>query len=166
MTSSDKVLNKINDMRELAKSADELIREIKKISMDEIYHLEKVTKDIISNLKKEYSSTRVLTSKIRVKHDKIIDLVKSHFGVDFTRKTRKFEYKEARQIAAYLLRKYTSMTLSDIAEYVGVSDHTTIIHAIKKVEDIMYTDSTYKDMIADLESILLDEINVKDDNNI
>jgi chromosomal replication initiator protein len=166
MTSKDKVMNKINEMQKLSKSADELIREIKKVAMDEIYHLDRTTKEMISNLKREYNSTKVLTSKIRIKHDKIIALVKSHFEVDFTKRTRKFKYKEARQIACYLFRKYTGLTLSEIAEYVGLGDHTTVIHAIKKVEDIMYTDPIYRDMVKELESILLEEINVKDDNNI
>jgi chromosomal replication initiator protein len=166
MTNKDKITNKINEIKKLSKSADEVIKEIKKIAMDEIYHLDKSTRQMIKDLKMEYNSTKNLVSNQKINHEKIIITVKQYFGVDFTRKTRKFQYKEARQIACYLFRKYTGLSLGDIAGYVGVGDHTTVIHAIKKVENIMYTDPIYRDMVDKLESILVEDLKNKNDNNI
>ena len=162
----DEVIKNINRVQKLSKSAKDAINEIKKLAMDEVYHLDKHTRQTIKDLKMEYNSTKTLVTKQRVNHDKIIEVVKHHFGVDFTRKTRKFQYKEARQVACYLFRKYTGLSLGDIASYVGLGDHTTIIHSIKKVEDNMYIDSSYKDMVIELEDILKATIKTKNDNNI
>ena len=162
----DEVIKNINRVQSLSRNAKESIAEIKKIAMDELYHLDKHTRQTIRDLKMEYTSTKAIISKQRVNHDKIIVTVKQHFGVDFTRKTRKFQYKEARQIACYLFRRFTGLSLGDIAEYVGVGDHTTVLYSIKKVEDNMYIDSTYKDTIIELENILNATIKTKNDNNI
>jgi chromosomal replication initiator protein len=162
----DDVIKNINRVQSLSKSAKEAINEIKKIAMDEVYHLDKHTRQTIRDLKIEFNSTKVIVSKQRVNHEKIMEVVKTQFGVDFTRKTRKFQYKEARQVACYLFRKYTGLSLGDIANYVGLGDHTTVIHSIRKVEDIMFTDSTYKDMVHELENILKATIKKKNDNNI
>jgi chromosomal replication initiation ATPase DnaA len=162
----DDVIKNINRVQSLSRSAKEAINDIKKIAMDEVYHLDKHTRQTIKDLKMEYNSTKVLVSKQRVNHDKIMEVVKHHFGVDFTRKTRKFQYKEARQVACYLFRRFTGLSLGDIAGYVGVGDHTTVLHSIKKVEDNMYIDSSYKDVVIELENILKATIKDKNDNNI
>ena len=103
----DDVIKNINRVQGLSKSAKEAINEIKKIAMDEVYHLDKHTRQTIRELKIEFNSTKVIVSKQRVNHEKIMEVVKAQFGVDFTKKTRKFQYKEARQVACYLFRKYT-----------------------------------------------------------
>jgi chromosomal replication initiator protein len=162
----DDVIKNINRVQSLSRSAKEAINDIKKIAMDEVYHLDKHTRQTIKDLKMEYNSTKVIVSRQRVNHDKIVEVVKHHFGVDFTRKTRKFQYKEARQVACYLFRRFTGLSLGDIAGYVGLGDHTTVIHAIRKVEDIMYTDPIYKDVVIELENILKATIKNKNDNNI
>jgi chromosomal replication initiator protein len=162
----DDVIKNINRIQKLSKDAKESINEIKKIAMDDLYNLDKQTKQIIKDLKLEYNSTKLLVSKQRVNHETIMSVVRDYFKVDFTKKTRKSEYKEPRQMACYLFRKYTGLSLGDIAIYVGLGDHTTVIHAIKKVEDMMYTDSSYKDIILELESILKATIKTKNDNNI
>lgn len=40
----------------------------------------------------------------------------------------------ARQIAVYLIRKYTSLTYDEIGRHFGGKDHTTLIHACEKIE--------------------------------
>lgn len=164
--SKSKIISNIREIKELSKNANQAIKEIKSIAMDELYHLDKTTRQMIKNLKLEFNSTKVLVTKQRINHDKILNAVKSHFGVDFTRKTRKFQYKEARQVACYFFRKYSGLSLGDIAEYVGLGDHTTVLYSIKKVEDLMHVDSAYRDMIQSLESKLLEEVKAKNDNNI
>lgn len=47
-------------------------------------------------------------------------------------RTRRSEIAEARQIAAWILRK-SELSLPQIARNIGLSNHTTIIHAIDKV---------------------------------
>ena len=43
----------------------------------------------------------------------------------------------ARQIAMYLLRELTEMSLPKIGELMGGRDHTTVIHAERKIRELM-----------------------------
>jgi chromosomal replication initiator protein len=46
-----------------------------------------------------------------------------------------------RQIAMYLARKHTGLSLPEIGRRFGGRDHTTVIHAVKKVKARMQEDS-------------------------
>ncbi len=57
-----------------------------------------------------------------------------------------------RQVTAYLLKKYSNLSLKETAEQLGKKDHSTIIHAIKKIEiELAKKDSKIKD---DMDSII------------
>ena len=57
---------------------------------------------------------------------------------------------EARQIAIYLIRKITNLSLPDIGKEFG-RDHTTILHAIRKVEvELKNENSSLKNNIRDI----------------
>lgn len=69
--------------------------------------------------------------------DAIQSAVAKHFHIkfsDFKSASRARNVALPRQIAMYLLKKYTQMTLKEIGEYFGGKDHTTVMHAIKKIE--------------------------------
>ena len=57
-----------------------------------------------------------------------------------------------RQVAIYLVREITNMTLNDISSEFGGRHHTSIMHAINKVKSSMQTDVTLKNIINDLKS--------------
>lgn len=59
-----------------------------------------------------------------------------------------------RQIAMYLSKALTSKSLADIGASFGKKDHTTVMHAIKKVTDLMQKDSDLKEEITLLTRIL------------
>jgi len=138
-------------------------------TIHEINELSKTAKDLAKALQADYKSTKALVTKKTIPPSKIVQIVMEEFGVDFTRRTRKFKYAEARHTACYLFRRYTFLPLRDIAEYTGTGDHTTVIHAIKKVEDVMDVDSTYADRVAKLEEKMkayYEQMQQKNDNNI
>jgi chromosomal replication initiator protein len=57
-----------------------------------------------------------------------------------------------RQVSAYLMKKFTKLSLKEIAEYLGKKDHSTVIHAVKKIETMLnQKDSRIKE---DLDSII------------
>ena len=53
----------------------------------------------------------------------------------------------ARQIAMYLIRRMTSLSLDDNGKVFGGRDHSTVINSINKVERKMKTDPNYAEMI-------------------
>ena len=97
---------------------------------------------------------------------KIIELVKQEFDIDFTLRKRKKEIVTARYSCAYLLKRFTKLSLNEIAEYIGVRDHTTVLHGIKSAKNWMETDRSYNLTIKRLENQLWEYHNELYDNNI
>ena len=99
-------------------------------------------KDIIS--KKQGKSITI---------ESIQDIVSSYFNLrveDFKsqRRTRNVAYP--RQIAMYLSRKLTDMSLPKIGEEFGGRDHTTVIHAYEKISENLKTDEGLQSTIDDI----------------
>jgi len=70
----------------------------------------------------------------------IINVVSEHFGIkveDIISKKRNAEIALPRQIAMYLCREMTDISLNEIGSFVGNRDHTTVMHGYTKItEDI------------------------------
>ena len=69
-------------------------------------------------------------------------------------KSRKLEVVQARQIAMYLSKNLTKNSLSTIGNYIGQRDHATVLHACKKVIDLMDTDKHFKKNVEEIEERL------------
>ena len=59
-----------------------------------------------------------------------------------------------RQIAMYLSKTLTSKSLAEIGSKFGKKDHTTVIHAIKRIEELISNDSDFREEITLLTRIL------------
>ncbi|VBB48151.1 Chromosomal replication initiator protein DnaA [uncultured Paludibacter sp.] len=69
-------------------------------------------------------------------------------------KSRKLEVVQARQIAMYFSKRLTKNSLSAIGSYIGQRDHATVLHACKKVEDLMDTDKFFRQNVMEIEEKL------------
>ena len=83
----------------------------------------------------------------------IQDIVSSYFNLRVEdlksqRRTRNVAYP--RQIAMYLSRKLTDMSLPKIGEEFGGRDHTTVIHAYEKISDNLNKDESLQHTIDDI----------------
>lgn len=81
---------------------------------------------------------------------KIIEVVSDFYNVsteDLLKQSRKKEYVNPRQIAMYIIRKELETSLPSIGEFFGGRDHTTVIHAIDKIERIIKEKSGLKQEI-------------------
>ena len=65
-------------------------------------------------------------------------------------KVKKREIVIPRQTAMYFCKRYTQLTLALIGENFGGRDHSTVIHALESVEDMMKTDANFKNSIDEL----------------
>ena len=80
----------------------------------------------------------------KVTIDEIIRKVTDHYGVNLTdmlsaRRSRSIA--RPRQVAMYLSKKLTSKSLPEIGRRFGKRDHTTVIHAVKKIEELQSIDN-------------------------
>ena len=70
----------------------------------------------------------------------IIKQTAEYFGLsidELNSKSRTRTLVTARQIAMYLLRELTDMSLPKIGAELGGRDHTTVIHADRKIRELM-----------------------------
>ena len=90
----------------------------------------------------------------------IISGVCSIFAVsqeEIVGQSRRKNIAEARQVAAYLAREVLDMPLNSIGLHLGGRDHTTIMHAHKKVSELLKRDSKFKRRV----DIIYNELNLK-----
>jgi len=69
---------------------------------------------------------------------------------ELTSKSRTRTLVTARQIAMYLLRELTEMSLPKIGQVLGGRDHTTVIHADRKIRELMAERRTIYNQVTEL----------------
>ena len=85
----------------------------------------------------------------------VIDEVARYFEIEpdqLKSKQRDKETVESRQIAMYITREMTGLSLPEIGREMGGRDHATVIHSIKKIENQQQSDPNLKNLIKDLMS--------------
>jgi chromosomal replication initiator protein len=60
----------------------------------------------------------------------------------------------ARQVAMYLAREMTALSLPAIAQQFGGRDHTTVLHAHRKIGRELLTDANCRSLVTDLRKSL------------
>ncbi len=89
--------------------------------------------------------------------EEILKRVSSHFNVkisDIKSPKRLKAVVLPRQIAMYLSRQLTSSSYPEIGERFGGKDHSTIIHAIRKIDKLMEEDFQLRNTIENLKNEL------------
>ncbi len=93
----------------------------------------------------------------RVKIDDIQKLVASHYNIsraDILSSRRTANVVRPRQIAMYLSKVLTLRSLPEIGRRFGGRDHTTVLHAVRKVEDLASKDKSLSEVIELLKRML------------
>ncbi len=73
---------------------------------------------------------------------------------DMDSKKRNREYARPRQIAMYLCREMTDLSLPQIGQSFGGKDHTTVLHACNKVAEEMKTSSFFAEEVHSIQESL------------
>lgn len=87
----------------------------------------------------------------------IKEAVSAHFNVDIElieSKSRKHEIALARQMAIYLAKQLTSLSLKNIGANFGGRDHSTVLHSCQAIENYLVTDKSVKNAYENLLSNL------------
>jgi chromosomal replication initiator protein len=95
----------------------------------------------------------------RVKIEDIQKLVANHYSVtraDILSSRRTAAVVKPRQIAMYLAKTLTLRSLPEIGRRFGGRDHTTVLHAVRKIEGLSHADRTLNDELELLKRMLQD----------
>jgi chromosomal replication initiator protein len=86
---------------------------------------------------------------------KIAESVAEFYNIsmeDLIKQSRKKEFVKPRQIAMYLIRRELDNSFPSIGDFFGGRDHTTVMHAVGKVENLITSKVSFKqelDLIMD-----------------
>ena len=121
---------------------DPIVNRVKKF-LDKKFNLNlEIAEDLLQDL--------LRASDRRTTIDQIQKKVAEHFNVkisDMHSARRSRAVARPRQIAMFLAKNLTSRSLPEIGRKFGGRDHTTVIHAIKKVQELTKNDSSLSEDI-------------------
>lgn len=93
----------------------------------------------------------------RIKIEDILRVVSRHFGVskgDLLSQRRHRSVVWPRQIGMYLAKQLTARSLPEIGRRFGNRDHTTVLHAIRKIEGELSDNVRLRDELEELKKLL------------
>jgi chromosomal replication initiator protein len=137
----------------LAYSVDTNLRDMEGVLNSLLFHATLLKKEIDLELAKEVLKNIVKEIQSDVSVDFIQKTVADYFKVSLEQmksKVKKREIVIPRQVAMYFCKRYTQLTLALIGGNFGGRDHSTVIHALESVEDMMKTDANFKNSVDDL----------------
>jgi len=111
-------------------------------------------KEIDLDLAKKIVKNFVKSVSREVSIDYIQKTVCEHFGVPVEKlkeKTRKRQVVQARQLSMFLAKNYTKNSLKVIGKHFGGRDHSTVIHSCQAIQNLLDTDSKFKESVADVQ---------------
>ena len=90
--------------------------------------------------------------------DDVITLITGEFAIsarDLTGKSRTQAVSLPRQIAMYLIREHTELSLEDVGRFFGNRDHTTVLYAVTKIGERATKDRMFHELLSGLGSRLV-----------
>ena len=93
----------------------------------------------------------------RITIDEIQNKVSNYYNInvdDLTSSRRLRSFARPRQVAMYLAKKLTSRSLPEIGRKFGGRDHTTVIHAVKKIDQLKSENEKFDEDVSVLTQII------------
>lgn len=137
----------------LAYSVDTNVRELEGILISLIAHASLNRVEISLELAKTVIKNFIKDIETEVGIEFIQKSVSEYYGIqteDLKAKTRKKEIVIARQVAMYFSKEFTNHSLKSIGYHFGGRDHSTVIHAVQTVNDMIETDSGFRNSVNEL----------------
>lgn len=85
--------------------------------------------------------------------DSIIDYICKYYNMDpsvLASQSRSRNVVNARNIAMYLIRRMTNISLVDIGKRFGGRDHSTVLHSLESVEKKMSSDPAFAEVVKEI----------------
>lgn len=122
------------------------VRELEGALNRVVAHTQLVGRDLTLETTQEVLHDLLRANNRRVTIEEIQKRVAEHFNVrisDMHSARRARSVARPRQVAMYLSKQLTSRSLPEIGRKFGGRDHTTVMHAVKKVDELQDQDSSF-----------------------
>ena len=120
-------------------------------------HSQLVNRAISMDMTQEALADLLRSNERRITIDEIQKKVAEHFNVriaDMHSARRARQIARPRQVAMYLAKQLTPRSLPEIGRKFGGRDHTTVIHAVRKIEELTAYDPSFKEDVDLLRRLL------------
>ncbi len=107
-----------------------------------------VGREIDMDLVQDCLSDVIKTSDRKITIEEIQRKVSDHYNIrlsDLIGPKRLRVYARPRQVAMFLAKQHTSRSLPEIGRKFGGRDHTTVMHGVRRIEELINTDSQIAD---------------------
>jgi len=133
------------------------VRELEGALNRVVAHAQLVGRDISLEATQDVLHDLLRANDRRVTIEEIQKQVASHFNIrtsDMHSARRARSVARPRQVAMYLAKQLTTRSLPEIGRKFGGRDHTTVMHAVKKVEELREHDSSFAEDVELLRRML------------
>ncbi len=133
------------------------VRELEGAMNRIVAHAELVGRPVTLESTQELLHDLLRANDRRITIDEIQKKVAEHFNVkvaDMHSARRARSVARPRQVAMYLAKQLTARSLPEIGRKFGGRDHTTVMHAVRKVEDLCQADRSFAEDVELLRRML------------
>jgi len=133
------------------------VRELEGALNRMIAHATLIGREVTLEMTQEVLKDLLRANVRRVSIDEIQRRVADYFNIrlsDLLSARRARQVARPRQVAMYLAKQLTAKSLPDIGRQFGGRDHTTVMHAVKRINELRLADSVLDENILHLERIL------------
>lgn len=150
----EEVINFLADR--LTESGRELDGAVNRIYANSQFTSEPITLTAVEHIIRDLMCSK---EPRRIKIDDILRVISRHYGVsrgDILSERRNRSIVLPRQVGMYLAKRLTARSLPEIGRRFGGRDHTTVLHAIRKIEKELSGNQTLREDLGVLERLLKD----------
>jgi chromosomal replication initiator protein len=137
----------------IADSVKSNIRELEGSLVKLLVHASVYKRDVTIDVAREVLKDFIKSTPKKISISTIQKLVAQHYRIPvdaMKSKVRTARLAFPRQVAIFLARELTSASLTQIGQRFGGRDHTTVIHACKKIKNLLEHDVSLKASVSQL----------------
>ncbi len=141
----------------LAHKISSNVRELEGALNRIVAHAQLVGRTITLEMTQEVLTDLLRSTERRITIDEIQKKVAEHYNIrvaDMHSARRARAVARPRQVAMYLAKQLTPRSLPEIGRKFGGRDHTTVIHAVRKIEELSAYDPSFKEDVELLRRLL------------
>jgi chromosomal replication initiator protein len=144
----------------IATNLDSSIREIEGVLIRINASANLLNQEINLELAQSLLKEQIKEQKENIKLPDIISVVAAELNIkpsDIKSRKRTATIANARRVVIYLARELTHNSMPDIAKFLGMKDHSSISHNIKKANELIEKDENFKLIIENLKNKIINK---------